>query len=85
MAPLGAHVPHRLPARQLRQVFAAPLLVLTSPSGDEVLVPFARAFLVELDPAAKSIRMALPEGLAEINLQPTRGPNLKSNRAAPEK
>ncbi len=56
---------------------AAPLLVLATPSGDELLVPFARAFLVELDPAAKSIRMALPEGLAEINLQP--------NRAAPEK
>jgi 16S rRNA processing protein RimM len=64
---------------------AAPLLVLATPSGDEVLVPFARAFLVELDPAAKSIRMALPEGLAEINLQPNRGPNLKPNRAAPEK
>ena len=56
---------------------AAPLLVLTSPSGDELLVPFARAFLIDLDPAAKSIRMALPEGLAELNLQP--------NRAAPEK
>ena len=56
---------------------AAPLLVLATPSGDELLVPFARAFLVALDPAAKSIRMALPEGLAEINLQP--------NRAAPEK
>jgi len=48
---------------------AAPLLVLTTPSGDELLVPFARAFLVTLDPAAKSIRMALPEGLAELNLQ----------------
>jgi 16S rRNA processing protein RimM len=50
---------------------AAPLLVLTSPSGDQVLVPFARAFLLALDPAAKSIRMALPEGLAELNLQPS--------------
>jgi 16S rRNA processing protein RimM len=61
---------------------AAPLLVLASPSGDELLIPFARAFLIALDPAAKSIRMALPEGLAELNLQPNREPNLKPNRAA---
>jgi 16S rRNA processing protein RimM len=53
---------------------AAPLLVLSSPSGDELLIPFARAFLLALDPAAKSIRMALPEGLAELNLQPNRVP-----------
>jgi len=59
---------------------AAPLLVLTSPSGDELLVPFARAFLVELDPAAKSIRMALPEGLAELNLQPNNPPNRAPER-----
>jgi 16S rRNA processing protein RimM len=70
--PLGAVAGIHFPttpdgARRLED--AAPLLVLTSPSGDELLVPFARAFLVELDPAAKSIRMALPEGLAELNLQ----------------
>ena len=78
--PLGAvaavHFP-TTPDSARRLDAAAPLLVLATPSGDELLVPFARAFLVELDPAAKSIRMALPEGLAEINLQP--------NRAAPEK
>jgi 16S rRNA processing protein RimM len=63
---------------------AAPLLVLATPSGDELLIPFARAFLLALDPAAKSIRMALPEGLAELNLQPKREPNLESIRS-PEK
>jgi 16S rRNA processing protein RimM len=47
---------------------AAPLLAITSPEGDEILVPFASAFLVELDLPAKSIRMALPEGLTQINL-----------------
>jgi 16S rRNA processing protein RimM len=46
---------------------AAPLLSVRLPEGDEVLVPFASAFLLELDVAAKSIRMALPEGLAELN------------------
>jgi 16S rRNA processing protein RimM len=46
---------------------AAPLLSLRSPEGDEVLIPFASAFLIDLDVAARSIRMTLPEGLAEIN------------------
>jgi 16S rRNA processing protein RimM len=46
---------------------AAPLLAVTSAEGDEILIPFANAFLVELDLAGKSIRMALPEGLAQIN------------------
>jgi 16S rRNA processing protein RimM len=46
---------------------AAPLLAVRSPDGDEILVPFASAFLLELDVAGKVIRMTLPEGLAEIN------------------
>jgi 16S rRNA processing protein RimM len=54
-------------ARRLED--AAPLLAVTSPSGDEILVPFARAFLIALDPSARTIRMALPVGLAELNLQ----------------
>lgn len=48
---------------------AAPLLVISSPDGEEILVPFASAYLLELDVAAKTIRMALPEGLVEINRQ----------------
>jgi len=54
-------------ARRLDE--AAPLLAVSSPAGDEILVPFARAFLLALDPVAKSIHMALPEGLAKLNLQ----------------
>ncbi len=53
---------------------AAPLLGILSPEGDEILIPFANAFLIELDVAAKSIRMALPEGLAEINRPGKRSP-----------
>jgi 16S rRNA processing protein RimM len=60
-------------ARRLED--AAPLLVLASTIGDEILIPFARAYLLSLDTAAKSIRMSLPAGLAEINLQPTTTPN----------
>jgi 16S rRNA processing protein RimM len=54
---------------------AAPLLVVKSPDGNEILIPFASAFLLEVDVAAKSIRMALPEGLAEINSPPARPTN----------
>jgi 16S rRNA processing protein RimM len=52
---------------------AAPLLAVTSPDGDEILVPYASVFLRELDLGARSIRMELPEGLVEINL-PNRPP-----------
>lgn len=48
---------------------AAPLLSVTSADGDEILIPFANAFLLELDLANKAIRMNLPEGLAQINAQ----------------
>lgn len=51
---------------------AAPLLAIASPEGDELLVPFATAFLLDLDLPAKSIRMALPEGLTQINRQTDR-------------
>jgi 16S rRNA processing protein RimM len=46
---------------------AAPLLAVRSLEGDEVLVPFAKAFLVAVDTEAKRIDMTLPEGLIEVN------------------
>jgi 16S rRNA processing protein RimM len=49
---------------------AAPLLAVKSVEGDEVLVPFAKAFLVAVDVGAKRIDMRLPEGLVEVNRQP---------------
>jgi 16S rRNA processing protein RimM len=52
-------------ARRLEE--AAPLLAVMSPEGDEILIPFASAFILDIDLAAKSIRMALPEGLTQIN------------------
>jgi 16S rRNA processing protein RimM len=33
----------------------------------ELLIPFARAICVEIDPAARRITVALPEGLKELN------------------
>lgn len=36
-------------------------------AGDEMLVPFVRDYLVQIDTAKREIRMRLPEGLREIN------------------
>lgn len=55
---------------------AAPLLAVASTEGDEILVPFAKAFLVDVDVAAKRVDMVLPEGLIEVN---------RSSRASDER
>jgi 16S rRNA processing protein RimM len=52
-------------ARRIDDV--APLLAVLSDDGDEVLIPFAKAFLISVDTEAKRIEMSLPEGLVEIN------------------
>jgi 16S rRNA processing protein RimM len=46
---------------------AAPLLEVISPNGDEILIPFVKTFLVQVDTEAKRIDMTLPEGLVEVN------------------
>lgn len=46
---------------------AAPLLSIRALDGEEILVPFVSAYLVEMDLAARTIRMALPEGLVAVN------------------
>jgi 16S rRNA processing protein RimM len=42
------------------------LLKVETPEGREVLIPFARAICREIDVAAKTIRVELPEGLLEL-------------------
>ena len=44
----------------------APLLVVRRERGDEVLIPYAEAFLKNATLAARRIEMALPEGLLEL-------------------
>jgi 16S rRNA processing protein RimM len=44
----------------------APLLVVQS-GAQELEIPYADAFLKELDPAGKQIRMILPEGMLDVN------------------
>ncbi|MEO6911896.1 MAG: ribosome maturation factor RimM [Edaphobacter sp.] len=52
-------------ARRLEEV--APLLEVASDTGDEILIPFAKAFIVAVDAKAKRIDMALPPGLVDVN------------------
>ena len=52
-------------ARRLED--AAPLLSVLSPGGDEVLIPFAKAFLAAVDTDNRCIQMMLPEGLVDVN------------------
>ena len=46
---------------------AAPLLAVMARDGDEVLIPFAKAFLVGVNTEARRIDMTLPEGLIDVN------------------
>lgn len=55
-------------SRRLEDV--APLLEVRSSDGDEILVPFAKAFLVAVDTEAKRVEMTLPAGLVDVNRTP---------------
>ncbi len=50
--------------RRLDEV--SPLLVVTVTDGSEAMLPFTKAFVRELDPVAKVLRMELPAGLVEL-------------------
>jgi 16S rRNA processing protein RimM len=43
------------------------LLVVGGKSGDEILIPFAKDYLLRIDVDGKRVEMALPEGLVELN------------------
>ena len=45
----------------------AGLLAIDTPDGKEALIPFARAYLVRIDPGGKRIEMRLPAGLLEVD------------------
>lgn len=46
---------------------AAPLLAVTSPAGEEILIPFVKAFLTGVDTVGRRIDMQLPDGLEDVN------------------
>jgi 16S rRNA processing protein RimM len=45
----------------------APILVVASPLGEELLVPFVKSFIVTVDTARKRVEMQLPDGLLDVN------------------
>jgi 16S rRNA processing protein RimM len=45
----------------------AGLLVVQLPTGEEALIPFAKAYLAKIDVVAKRIEMRLPGGMLDIN------------------
>jgi len=51
-----------------REAGPVALLVVKGRSGEELLVPFAKAYLRRIDVDAKRVEMALPEGLVDLNL-----------------
>ncbi len=67
------------PDGRRRLAEAAPLLVVEATDGHEILVPFARSYLVEIDTAARILRMKLPEGLVDLN-----APNATIEDTAPD-
>ena len=66
-APSPMSSSRQLPDGSRRLEDAAPLLAIETADGDEVLVPFAKAFLVSLHPERKRIDMSLPPGLLDVN------------------
>lgn len=46
---------------------AQDLLVVESPEGKEIMIPFVDAFVVETDKQARLLKMDLPEGLVDAN------------------
>jgi 16S rRNA processing protein RimM len=59
---------------------AAPLLVVRSPEGDEILIPFAKAFLLAVDTEARRIEMTLPDGLIEVNRATGNNANIEDQK-----
>jgi 16S rRNA processing protein RimM len=59
------HFPLDSEGRRLQD--AASIFVVKRPNGDELLIPFANAFVRNIDTAAKRIEMNLPGGLLEMN------------------
>ncbi len=45
----------------------AGLLIVQPTTGSEVLIPFAKSYLINIDTSAKRIVMQLPKGLLDIN------------------
>jgi 16S rRNA processing protein RimM len=59
-APLGF-------VRDVHLESGTPLLAVSTPTGGELLIPFADEICTRIDPAARRIEVRLPPGLRELN------------------
>ena len=57
-----------------REAGPVALLVVRGAESDEVLVPFAKAYLRRIDLEGKRVEMTLPEGLVEVQVSEKSGP-----------
>jgi 16S rRNA processing protein RimM len=71
---VGCHVFAGTPLAEIGEITdvdtdstSVPLLELRGTNQDEILIPFAKAYLVKVDVSAKRIEMNLPDGLLEVN------------------
>jgi len=71
---IGCHVFAGSPLADIGEIIdvdtdstSVPLLELRGAQQDEILIPFAKAYLVSVDIPSKRIKMNLPEGLLEVN------------------
>ena len=55
-----------------REAGPVALLVVAGPKKEEILIPFARAYLRKIEPGR--VEMALPEGLVEVQTSPAGSP-----------
>jgi 16S rRNA processing protein RimM len=51
----------------LRQEQTVDLLIVAGPEGNEYEIPFAKAYVLNIDLAARRVEMRLPAGLLEVN------------------
>ena len=71
---IGCHVYAGTPLEDIGEIMdvdtdstSVPLLELRGTHQNEILIPFAKAYLVKVDTLAERIEMNLPEGLLEVN------------------
>jgi len=67
----------------VRQQQTADLLIVAGVDGIEYEIPFAKAYVVKLDVAAKRVEMRLPPGLLEVNA-PLTEEERRARDASPE-
>ena len=59
------HFPQDTAGRRIED--AAAIFVVERANGDEILIPFASAFVRRIDTASRTIDMELPDGLLQMN------------------